>query len=142
MALLKLSPLVVMIVSLLAGIDVKVAACYATIYGVIIAMITLKHPFKNITDTAYKGVSTVVEVFFILMFSYALAEIFMATGVGASIIRISLSLGLNSKTVALVGFLVTCLLSVATGTSWELMQHVFQFFFGQIILWEEMLLLL
>lgn len=118
MALLKLSPLVVMIVSLLAGIDVKVAACYATIYGVIIAMITLKHPFKNITDTAYKGVSTIVEVFFILMFSYALAEIFMATGVGASIIRISLSLGLNSKTVALVGFLVTCLLSIATGTSW------------------------
>ncbi len=118
MIFLKFSPIIVMVAALLSGIDVKVAACYATIYGIIIAMLVEKREFKEVTNIVYEGVATIIEVFFILMFSYAMAEVFMATGVGASIIRISLRLGLTSKSVALVGFLVTCVLSVATGTSW------------------------
>lgn len=118
MIFLKFSPIILMIGTLLVGIDVKVAACYATIYGIIVAMLVEKRSFKEVTKVVYDGAGSVMEVYFILMFSYAMAEVFMATGVGASVIRISLQLGLTSKTVALVGFLVTCVLSVATGTSW------------------------
>lgn len=118
MTLLKFSPIFVMVGFLLAGIEVKVAACYATIYAILISIFTEKRKLDDVTKTIYGGVSNIIEVFFVLMFSYAMAEVFMSTGVGASIIRISLQLGLTSKTVALVGFLVTCVLSVATGTSW------------------------
>ncbi len=118
MVLLKFSPIIVMVATLLMGIEVKVAACYATIYGIIIAMLVEKREFDEVTDIVFDGVSDIIEVFFILMFSYAMAEVFMGTGVGASIIRLSLKLGLTSKTVALVGFIVTCVLSVATGSSW------------------------
>lgn len=118
MIFIKFSPIIVMVTALLSGIDVKVAASYATMYGIIIAMLVEKRKFKDVTKVVYDGAGSVMEVYFILMFSYAMAEVFMATGVGASIIRISLQLGLSSKTVALVGFLVTCVLSVATGTSW------------------------
>lgn len=118
MVFLKLTPIVLMIGLLLSGIDVKVAASYSTIYAIIIAMIVEKRKLDKITDIVYRGVGEIMDVFFILMFAYGMAEVFMATGVGASIIRIALQLGLSSKTVALVGFLVTCILSIATGTSW------------------------
>src|SRR5699024_2623500 len=49
---------------------------------------------------------------------YAMAEVFMSTGVGASIVNIALNLGLTAKTIAVVGLLVTSILSIATGTSW------------------------
>ena len=69
-------------------------------------------------ENGFKAVKEMILVFFILMFAYAVAETFMATGVGASIIIISLKLGVTAKTVAVVGFAVTSLLSIATGTSW------------------------
>ena len=65
-----------------------------------------KREFKTVTNIVYECVATIIEVFFILMFSYAMAEVFMATGVGASIIRIVTIRGL-SQSVLLVGFLVT-----------------------------------
>ena len=56
--------------------------------------------------------------FFILMVAYAIAEVFMSTGVGASIINLALNVGLTGRTVAVVGIVVTSVLSIATGTSW------------------------
>ena len=52
------------------------------------------------------------------MFAYAVAECFMATGVGASMINLALLMGVTARTIAPVSLLVTCLLSVATGSSW------------------------
>lgn len=52
------------------------------------------------------------------MFAYAVAESFIATGVGASLINLALKLGVTGRTVAVISLIVTCLLSVATGTSW------------------------
>jgi len=44
--------------------------------------------------------------------------VFMATGVGASIISLSMKLGVTGKSVATVALLLTAVLSTATGTSW------------------------
>jgi Na+/H+ antiporter NhaC len=118
MALLKISPIFVMIILLLNGIDVKVSAFISTIYGAVIAAMVEKFNYNKIVEKIEENVRTIIIVFFILMFAYAIAEAFMATGVGAAIIRLSLQLGLTGKTAALVGFLVTAVLSTATGTSW------------------------
>lgn len=117
-SLVKFSPIFVLAGLLMYGLDVLVAAPLATICAVLVAMAVEKYTFNDIMDKALSNVKEIVIVFFILMFAYGLAESFMATGVGASIIRISLNLGITAKTVAVVGFLVTCVLSVATGTSW------------------------
>ena len=123
-ALLKLSP-----VFLLAGLmmlssigmvklDILVIAPIATVYAAIIAYITEKISFNDIVDAAVENVKEMELVFFILMLAYAMAEAFMATGVGAAIITMALKLGLTAKTVAVTSFLVASLLSIATGTSW------------------------
>lgn len=128
-ALLKLSP-----VFLLAGLmmvsniealgflgislDVLVIAPIATVYAAIIAYITEKIKFNEIVDSAVDNVKEMQLVFFILMLAYAMAEAFMSTGVGAAIINVALRLGLTAKTVAVTAFIVSSILSVATGTSW------------------------
>jgi Na+/H+ antiporter NhaC len=118
MTLLKISPIFLMVILLLNGIDVKVSAFISTIYGALIAALVEKYDYNKIIEKIEENVRTIIIVFFILMFAYAMAEAFMATGVGAAIIRLSLQLGLTGKTVAVVGFLVTAVLSTATGTSW------------------------
>lgn len=118
MTILKLSPIVVLAGLMINGMDLVMAAPLATFYAGLIAWITEKHGYNKIMENAFVAVKEMIVVFFILMFAYGVAEAFMATGVGASIILISLKLGVTAKTVALVGFLVTCTLSVATGTSW------------------------
>ncbi|MDO5688848.1 MAG: Na+/H+ antiporter NhaC family protein [Tissierellia bacterium] len=118
MAFLKLTPIMLLAGMMIYGMDLVIAAALVVIYAGFIAAITEKHKFDEILENAFTAVKEMIVVFFILMFAYAVAETFMATGVGASIIDISLRLGVTGKTVALVGFLVTCLLSVATGTSW------------------------
>ncbi|QEK12849.1 Na+/H+ antiporter NhaC family protein [Crassaminicella thermophila] len=114
----KISPVFVMAGLMMSGMDALVAAPLATVYAAIIAIITERLKFTEIIDCAVENVKEMQLVFFILMAAYAMAECFMATGVGASIINVALSLGLTAKTVAVTGFLVTCILSVATGTSW------------------------
>lgn len=123
-ALLKLSPIFLlaglMMVSNLGdiGLDILVIAPIATIYAAIIAMVTGKFKFQEILDAAIDNVKDMQFIFFILMVSYAMAEAFMATGVGASIINMALSVGVTGKTVALAAFLVASALSIATGSSW------------------------
>lgn len=117
-AILKLSPVFLMAGLMISGMDALLAAPIATIYAAIIAMTTEKLNFNNLLDAAVENVKEMQLVFFILMLAYAMAECFMSTGVGASIVLLALKLGLTARTVAVTGLIVTSVLSVATGTSW------------------------
>ena len=99
-------------------LDVLIIAPIATVYAAIVAKLTTRTTVSRLIDVAVHNVSSMQLVFFILMLAYAMAEIFMVSGVGASIINISISLGLSARTAAMASFLVSALLSVATGTSW------------------------
>ncbi|MCG4583612.1 Na+/H+ antiporter NhaC family protein, partial [Anaerosalibacter bizertensis] len=118
MALLRLSPVFLMAGLMIGGMNALVAAPIATIYAAVIAHFTEKISFGEILDCSVENVKEMELVFFILMMAYAMAECFMATGVGAAIINMALKLGLTGKTVAVTGLIVTSILSVATGTSW------------------------
>lgn len=118
MAIIKLTPIFLLAGLMISGMDLVMAAPLATIYAGLVAGFTEKHRYDEIMENGFKAVKEMILVFFILMFAYAVAETFMATGVGASIIIISLKLGVTAKTVAVVGFAVTSLLSIAIGTSW------------------------
>lgn len=115
---LKLSPILLIAGLMMNGVDVLLAAPIATIYAVIIAIVVAKMSFDDILKVSVENVKELNLVFFILMIAYAMAEVFMATGVGASIILIAVNIGVTGKTIAVVGLLVTSILSVATGTSW------------------------
>ncbi|WP_242824130.1 Na+/H+ antiporter NhaC family protein [[Clostridium] dakarense] len=116
--LFKFSPVFMLAGLMMSGMDCLMAAPIATIYAFIVASITDKLKFNDLVDSAVDNVKELNLVFFILMLAYAMAEAFMATGVGASIVNIALSLGVTGKTIAVVAFIVTGVLSVATGTSW------------------------
>lgn len=117
--ILKLSPVVLLgFLMVIAKLDVLVAAPIAVIFAGIIAWITEKFTFQKIVTCAIDSVKEIQLVFFILMLAYAMAETFMATGVGASIIIMTLNFGLTAKTIAVTGIIVTSLLSVAIGSSW------------------------
>lgn len=118
-AIIKFIPLVILaLLVIVFGFDLLIAAPIATASAIIVAMLTNRFKFKDTFEIGIKSASSITIVFFILMFAYGVAECFMATGVGASVINIALSMGVSGKTVAVAGFLVTCVLSVATGTSW------------------------
>ncbi|MEG2656795.1 MAG: Na+/H+ antiporter NhaC family protein [Clostridium sp.] len=116
--LFKFVPIFVLAGLMIMGVDVLTAAPIATLFACAVAYITEKVKLNDLIDAAVDNVKGLILVFFILMFAYAMASAFMSTGVGASIVNVSLSLGLNARTVAVSGFLVTSILSVATGTSW------------------------
>lgn len=116
--LLKLSPVFVLAALMMAGFDALLAAPMATIVAAVVAMLTEKKKFNDIVDAALTNVKEIIVALFILMLAYAMAEVFMATGVGAAIINLALRLGITGKTVALVGAIVTAILSIATGSSW------------------------
>ena len=116
--LFKFSPVFVLAGLMMTGMDALIAAPIATLYAFIVASITEKLKFNDLVDCAVENVKELNLVFFILMFAYAMAEAFMSTGVGAAIVNIALSLGVTGRTVAVVSFIVTGILSVATGTSW------------------------
>ena len=123
-ALLKISPVFVLAgFMMLSGLgilelDILVIAPIATIYAAIVAAIIDKLKFNDLVDSAVENVKEMQLVFFILMLAYAMAEAFMATGVGAAIINMALRSGMTAKTVAVTAFLVSSVLSIATGTSW------------------------
>lgn len=114
----KFTPIFVLAGLMMNGVDVLTAAPIATLFAFVVAYLTEKIKFNDLLDAAIDNCKDLILVFFILMFAYAMANAFMSTGVGASIVNIALSLGLTARTVAVCGFIVTCVLSVATGTSW------------------------
>jgi Na+/H+ antiporter NhaC len=117
-AIVKFVPIIVLAGLMIAGQDALLAAPIAAIVAVIVARLTDGLTFKECIDASVKSVSNITIALFILMFAYAMANAFMSTGVGASVVNIALSLGVTARTTAVVGLLVTAVLSVATGTSW------------------------
>ncbi|MFA7208551.1 MAG: Na+/H+ antiporter NhaC family protein, partial [Synergistaceae bacterium] len=73
---------------------------------------------NEVIDAAIENAKGLMLIFFLLMVAYAMGEVFMATGVGASIIGLSMKLGITGKSVATVALILTAVLSTATGTSW------------------------
>ena len=116
--LLKFSPVFLLAGLMIAKYDALIAAPIAAIYAFIVAGITEKIKFQDSINAAMKSVNNILIALFILMFAYAMASMFMSSGVGASVVNIALSLGVTGKSVAVVGILCTGILSVATGTSW------------------------
>lgn len=116
--LLKFVPVIVLAILMIMKIDALTAAPIATICAVIVARLVAKLTFQDCIDSAVKSVGNIVIALFILMFAYAMASMFMTSGVGASIVNIALAAGINARTVALIGLLCTAILSIATGTSW------------------------
>ncbi|MCG8474536.1 MAG: hypothetical protein MI784_03545 [Cytophagales bacterium] len=117
-ALWKISPVFLLAGLMISGMDILLAGPVATIYAALVAALTDRLGYGKIMDAAVENVKEMQLVFFILMAAYAMAEAFMATGVGASIINLALKLGITGQSVAVVSLLVTSVLSIATGTSW------------------------
>lgn len=117
-AAFKFVPVIVMAALMISGVDALTAAPVAAFTAILVAIMTEKLKFNECLDAAMESVSKILIALFILMFAYAMASAFMSTGVGAAIVNIALSLGITAKTVAVVGLVVTAVLSVATGTSW------------------------
>ncbi len=117
-AIIKFLPVIVLAGLMISGQDALIAAPAATITAVIIAGLTEKISFQDCLDAALGSVKNILVALFILMFAYAMASAFMATGVGASVVNLALTLGISARSVAVVGLVVTAILSVATGSSW------------------------
>lgn len=116
--LYKFVPVFILAALMIKGVDALSAAPIATFAAIFVAMTSERVKFQECLDAAMASVSKILIALFILMFAYAMASAFMSTGVGASIVLIALNLGITGKTVAVVGLIVTAVLSVATGTSW------------------------
>ena len=100
------------------SLDILIIAPLATILACIVAWATERISIDRSIAAGIENVKDMALVFFILMMAYAMADVFMSSGVGASIITVSLHFGLSARTVGVVAFLVSALLSLATGTSW------------------------
>ena len=118
LALLKLSPVLVLGVLMRLGLDILLAAPLAMVYAIIIGMVFSRVKFSDLMDSAIESMKHIVFVFLILQMAYAVATCFMETGVAAEIISIALSLGITAKLIAVTALIVTAILSIATGTSW------------------------
>lgn len=117
-SLLKLSPIFAMVAMLLSGFDILIASPIATVYAVILAITVGRRKYDDVLHEALENAKSLMLIFFLLMVAYAMGEVFMATGVGASIIGLSMKLGITGKSVAVVALALTAILSTATGTSW------------------------
>ena len=118
-ATIKFIPLIIFAVLVIVfKLDLLLAAPIATFTAIIVYMILYRCNFEKTFDKCLDSVKKIVTIFFILMFAYGVAECFMATGVGAALINLALELGVTARTIAPVTLIVTCLLSIATGTSW------------------------
>ena len=118
-AVFKFAPLLVFALMVIVfKMDLLLAAPIATFAALIVYMLIYRADFETAFDKCLTSVKKIVLIFFILMFAYGVAECFMATGVGAALINLALKMGVTARTIAPVALIVTCLLSIATGTSW------------------------
>ena len=117
-ATIKFLPVICLALLMMMGFDCLLAAPIACIIAIIIAKATDKVTFAQCQEAALDSVKNILVALFILMFAYAMASAFMATGVGASIINIALDLGISARLIPVVALFCTGILSVATGTSW------------------------
>lgn len=118
-AAFKFVPLLIFALAVIVfKLDLLLAAPIATFSAICVYMILYRVNFENAFEQCLKSVRNIVLIFFILMFAYGVAECFMATGVGAALINLALEVGVTARTIAPVALIVTCLLSIATGSSW------------------------
>lgn len=118
-ALVKFIPLIVFATLVIVfHLDLLLAAPIATFSAALVYLILYRVKFETAFKHGLEAAKNISLIFFILMFAYGVAECFMATGVGAALIHLALKLGVTARTIAPVAILVTCLLSVATGSSW------------------------
>lgn len=119
LAIFKFIPLFVFILLVIfLQLDLLVAAPIAVFCAVVVSMYVNRNNFDAAFEHGVNSVRSIVMVFFVSMFAYGVGECFMATGVGASIINLSLAAGVTGQTIAPLSFILTGLLSLATGTSW------------------------
>ena len=119
LSVLKFVPLMVFAALVIVfKLDLLIAAPIATAAAVLVYILINRTNFDDAFEQGVNAARKIMLIFFILMFAYGVAECFMATGVGASLILVALRLGVTARTVAPVAMLVCCLLSVATGSSW------------------------
>jgi len=118
-ALFKFVPLILFaLLVIVFQLDLLLAAPIATFSAIFVYMLLYRVKFETAFSQGLETAKRIALIFFILMFAYGVAECFMATGVGAALIHLALKLGVTARTIAPVAILVTCLLSVATGSSW------------------------
>ena len=117
-AFVKFIPVFVLAGLMISGQDALIAAAIAAIAAIIVARIVCGFKLQECIDSAMSSVSNILIALFILMFAYAMASLFMSTGVGAAVVNIALKAGITGKSVAFIGILCTAVLSVATGSSW------------------------
>lgn len=117
-AFVKFVPVFVLAGLMISGQDALIAAAIAAIAAIIVARFVCGIKFQECIDSAMSSVANILIALFILMFAYAMASLFMSTGVGAAVVNIALKAGITGKSVACIGILCTAVLSVATGTSW------------------------
>ncbi len=118
LALIKLSPVLVLGILMRLGLDILLAAPLSMVYAIAIGMIFAHVRFNDLMDAAIENLKHILIVFLILQMAYAVATCFMETGVAAEIITIALNLGITAKLIPAVALIVTAILSIATGTSW------------------------
>ena len=114
----KFVPVFVLAGLMISGQDALIAAAIAAVTAIVVARFVCGIKFQECIDSAMASVSNILIALFILMFAYAMASLFMSTGVGAAVVNIALKAGITGKSVACIGILCTAVLSVATGTSW------------------------
>ena len=118
-SVIKFLPLVLFAsLVLFLKLDLLLAAPIATFAAILVYMLTTKVSFEGAFVAGMEATKKIILIFFILMFATTVAECFMRTGVGASMIKIALLLGITGRSVAVVSLLVTCIISFATGSSW------------------------
>ena len=118
-SVIKFVPLMVFAALVIAfHLDLLIAAPIAVFAAVGVYLFLYGGNFEKTFTIGVEAAKHIMLIFFILMFAYGVAECFMATGVGASLILLSLRLGVTARTLAPVTIIVTALLSVATGSSW------------------------
>ena len=115
----KFLPLLVFaLLVIVCKLDLLIAAPIATLCAVLVYCCLKRTNFDGAFQIGVDAARKIMLIFFILMFAYGVAECFMATGVGASLILLALKLGVTARTIAPVAVIVCSLLSVATGSSW------------------------
>ena len=117
-AFVKFVPVFVLAGLMISGQDALIAAAIAAIAAVVVARFVCGFKLQECIDSTMSSVSNILIALFILMFAYAMASLFMSTGVGAAVVNIALKAGITGKSVAFIGILCTAVLSVATGSSW------------------------
>ena len=117
-AFVKFVPVFVLAGLMISGQDALIAAAIAAIAAIVVARFVCGFKLQECIDSAMSSVSNILIALFILMFAYAMASLFMSTGVGAAVVNIALKAGITGKSVAFIGILCTAVLSVATGSSW------------------------